>query len=43
MRIIFLAFPSMCGFLFLMAALRGSGDSKTPFSYLTLSVALDIR
>ncbi len=42
MRIIFLAFPSMCGFLFLMAALRGSGDSKTPFRYLTLSVALDI-
>ena len=42
MRIIFLAFPSICGFLFVMAVLRGSGDSKTPFRYLALSVGLDI-
>jgi len=42
MRIIFLAFPAMCAFFFLMAALRGSGDSKTPFKFLALSVALDI-
>jgi putative MATE family efflux protein len=42
MRILFLAFPAICAFFFLMAALRGSGDSKTPFRYLALSVALDI-
>jgi len=42
MRIIFLAFPSMCGLFFVMAVLRGAGDSKTPFKYLALSVALDI-
>jgi len=42
MRIMFLAFPSICGFFFLMAALRGSGDSRTPFRFLALSVALDI-
>ncbi len=42
MRIMFLAFPSICGFLFIMAVLRGSGDAKTPFRYLALSVGLDI-
>ncbi len=42
MRIMFLAFPSICGFFFLMAALRGSGDSRTPFRFLALSVVLDI-
>jgi len=42
MRILFLAFPSMCGFFFVMAVLRGSGDSKTPFRFLALSVGLDI-
>ena len=42
MRIMFLAFPSICGFLLVMAVLRGSGDSKTPFRYLALSVGLDI-
>jgi putative MATE family efflux protein len=42
MRITFLALPFMGGLFFLMAALRGAGDSKTPFIYLILSVALDI-
>src|SRR5271155_2604669 len=42
MRIIFLALPFMGGLFFLMAVLRGAGDSKTPFIYLALSVALDI-
>ena len=41
-RIIFLALPFMGGLFFLMAVLRGAGDSKTPFMYLCLSVALDI-
>ncbi len=42
MPIIFLAFPCVCGLVLLMAVLRGAGDSKTPFRYLALSVALDI-
>jgi putative MATE family efflux protein len=42
MRIIFLALPFMGGLFFLMAVLRGGGDSKTPFIYLLMSVVLDI-
>jgi len=42
MRIIFLALPFMSGIFFLMAVLRGAGDSKTPFIYLVVSVFLDI-
>ncbi|MEP6883664.1 MAG: MATE family efflux transporter [Gammaproteobacteria bacterium] len=42
MRIIFLALPFMGGLFFLMAVLRGAGDSKTPFDYLFMSVVLDI-
>ncbi len=42
LRIIFLAFPFMGGLFFLMAVLRGAGDSRTPFIYLCLSVAMDI-
>lgn len=41
-RIIFLALPFMGGLFFLMAALRGAGDSRTPFIYLVISVLLDI-
>jgi putative MATE family efflux protein len=37
-----LALPFMSGMFFLMAALRGAGDSRTPFIYLVLSVILDI-
>jgi putative MATE family efflux protein len=42
MRIIFLALPFMGGLFFLMAVLRGAGDSRTPFLYLSMSVVLDI-
>lgn len=42
MRIIFLALPFMGGLFFVMAVLRGAGDSRTPFRYLCMSVALDI-
>jgi putative MATE family efflux protein len=42
MRIIFLALPFMGGLFFLMAILRGAGDSRTPFIYLLMSVLLDI-
>ena len=42
MRIIFWALPFMGGLFFVMAVLRGAGDSRTPFIYLAMSVALDI-
>jgi putative MATE family efflux protein len=42
MRIIFLALPFTGGLFFLTAVLRGAGDSRTPFVYLFMSVALDI-
>ena len=42
MRIIFLALPFTGGLFFLMAVLRGAGDSRTPFVYLSMAVALDI-
>lgn len=42
MRVIFLALPFMYMYAFVMAVLRGAGDSKTPFYFLVLSVALDI-
>ncbi len=42
MRIVFLALPFMGGLFFLMAVLRGAGDSRTPFIYLCLSVVLDV-
>jgi putative MATE family efflux protein len=42
MRTIFLALPFMSGMFFLMASLRGAGDSRTPFIYLLVAVALDI-
>jgi putative MATE family efflux protein len=42
MRIIFLALPFMSGMFFLMAVLRGAGDSRTPFIFLALAVVLDI-
>jgi putative MATE family efflux protein len=42
LRVIFLAMPFLYIFAFFSAALRGTGDSKTPFRFLLLSVALDI-
>jgi putative MATE family efflux protein len=42
MRVMFIALPASYGFFFINAALRGAGDSKTPFYYLVLSVVLDI-
>src|SRR3984893_14510820 len=41
MRLIFLALPFLGALFFLMAVLRGAGDSRTPFVYLFMSVALD--
>ncbi|MFL6674332.1 MAG: MATE family efflux transporter [Massilia sp.] len=42
LRIIFLAMPSMFGYIFLTMLLRGSGDTRTPFKFQVLSVGLDI-
>jgi putative MATE family efflux protein len=42
MRIIFLALPFMGGLFFLMAVMRGAGDSRTPFIFLLMCVVLDV-
>lgn len=42
LRVIFLAVPVMNALAFAMAVLRGAGDSRTPFRFMALSVALDI-
>ncbi len=42
LRIIFVGLPFSFGFFFVMAALRGAGDSRTPFIFMLLSVLLDI-
>ena len=42
MRVIFLALPFMYLYAVVMSLLRGSGDSKTPFYFMLLSVCIDI-
>jgi putative MATE family efflux protein len=42
MRVIFLGVPFLYMYAFVMAALRGAGDAKTPFYFMLLSVAIDI-
>ena len=42
MRVIILALPSMLMYDFVMSVLNGAGDSKTPFYFMLLSVAIDI-
>ncbi|SMQ94624.1 MATE family efflux transporter [Xanthomonas fragariae] len=42
LRVIFLAMPLIYMFAFLSAALRGTGDARTPFRFLLVSVVLDI-
>jgi putative MATE family efflux protein len=42
LRIIFAGIPFLFLYTFVMMVLRGAGDSKTPFWFLLLSVALDI-
>ncbi len=42
MRVLFLALPVSYFYFYVIAALRGAGDSRTPFIYLILSVLLDI-
>ena len=42
MRVIFLALPFLYLYAFVMAVLRGAGDSKTPFYFMLMSVGIDI-
>src|SRR5262249_30767407 len=42
MRVIFLVLPCLYMYAFVMAVLRGAGDSKTPFYFMLLSVVIDI-
>lgn len=42
LRVIFLSMPFLYAFAFISAALRGAGDSRTPFRFLLMSVLLDI-
>jgi putative MATE family efflux protein len=42
MRVIFLALPFLYMYAFVGSVLRGAGDSKTPFHFMLLSVAIDI-
>ncbi|MFO1467512.1 MAG: MATE family efflux transporter [Steroidobacteraceae bacterium] len=42
LRIVFLSLPLGFGFYFVIAVLRGAGDSRTPFLFLVLCVLLDI-
>src|SRR5690606_17348282 len=42
LQVIFLAMPSMYFFTYLMMAMRGAGDSRTPFWFSLAVVALDV-
>jgi putative MATE family efflux protein len=42
LRIIFIATPAMFVYQYVMMALRGAGDAKTPFIFMLWSVGLDI-
>ena len=42
LRVIFLALPALYLYTFVMMALRGAGDSRTPFIFLGISAGLDV-
>jgi putative MATE family efflux protein len=42
LKIIFVAMPFLYMYQFVMAVLRGAGDSKTPFLFLVVTVVVDI-
>jgi putative MATE family efflux protein len=42
MRVMFIGLPTSFMYFFTAAVLRGAGDSKTPFLFMIVSVALDI-
>jgi putative MATE family efflux protein len=42
LRVIFLALPAIYLYTFVMMALRGAGDARTPFIFLAISAVLDV-
>lgn len=42
MRVMFAGLPASYAFFFVSGALRGAGDSKTPFVFMVMSVVLDV-
>ncbi|MDB5396839.1 MAG: family efflux transporter [Rhodospirillales bacterium] len=42
LRVIFLALPAIYLYTFVMMALRGAGDARTPFVFLAISAVLDV-
>ncbi len=42
LRVIFLALPAIYLYTFVMMALRGAGDARTPFIFLGISAVLDV-
>jgi putative MATE family efflux protein len=42
LKVMFVSLPASYAFFFINAALRGAGDSQTPFRFLVLSVVLDV-
>ena len=42
LRVIFLALPAIYLYTFVMMALRGAGDARTPFTFLAISAGLDV-
>jgi len=42
LKVIFLALPAIYLYTFVMMALRGAGDSTTPFIFLAISAAFDV-
>ena len=42
LRVVFIALPGMYLYTFVMMALRGAGDAKTPFKFALLSAVIDV-
>jgi len=42
LRVVFVSLPAIYFYTFVMMALRGAGDARTPFIFLTLSAVLDV-
>jgi putative MATE family efflux protein len=42
LKVIFVAMPALYFYTFVMMSLRGAGDARTPFVFLTFSVILDV-
>jgi MATE family, multidrug efflux pump len=42
LRVVFVSLPAIYLYTFVMMALRGAGDARTPFIFLTISAVLDV-